>query len=128
MKYFNVSFRTGSVYCANIAHAENAADVRAHYIDKDEIVAISLASDGEVKTAQRKGMPVIKCSHIDDVQLHLAQEVKDLSGEQIAIFTRFFQLLVSPETHDSVAAFADQIISGGIPATFAAVEDFCTAR
>ena len=78
--------------------------------------------------AKARSFEIIECPHIDDVQLHLAQEVKDLSGEQIAIFTRFFQMLVSPETHGSAAAFADQIISGGIPATFAAVEDFCTAR
>lgn len=32
MKYFNVSFKySESVYCSNIARAESAADVEAHY-------------------------------------------------------------------------------------------------
>lgn len=63
-----------------------------------------------------------------EAQLRLAQAVKGLTGNQVTTVARFFQLLVSPETHDSAAAFADQIISDGIPATFAAVEGFCMAR
>lgn len=78
MKYFNVSFRTGSVYCANIAHAENTADVRAHYIDKDEIVAISPASDGEVKTAQRKGILLYLLGILAVLHTELPQQCGDI--------------------------------------------------
>lgn len=63
-KYFNVSFQySESVYCANIAHAETAEDVAAHY-SKHEWVKITEAQEYEVESAQRKGMPVVECDHI----------------------------------------------------------------
>ena len=67
-KYFNVSFQySESVYCANIAHAETAEDVAAHY-SKYEWVKITEAQDYEVESAQRKGMPVVECDHIDTTE------------------------------------------------------------
>ena len=62
-----------------------------------------------------------------NAELRLAQAVDGLSAEQIGTVTRFFQPLVSPETHDSAAAFADRILSGE-QLGFADVEDFCAAQ
>lgn len=60
-KYYNVSFKySDSVYCANIAHAETAADVEAHYSSKYEWVKVSPAADYEVEEARRRGKPIIE--------------------------------------------------------------------
>lgn len=60
MKYFAVSFKySESVYCSNIAHAETAEAVDAHY-SKYEWVDIREAAAHEVDTASRKGMPIVE--------------------------------------------------------------------
>lgn len=60
-KYYNVSFEySDGVYCANIAHAETAADVEAHYSSKYKWVKVSPAADYEVEEARRRGKPIIK--------------------------------------------------------------------
>lgn len=60
MKYFTVSFKySESVYCSNIAHAETAEAVAAHY-SKYEWVDIREAAANEVDTARRKGMPIVE--------------------------------------------------------------------
>ena len=57
-KYFNVSFQySESVYCANIAHAESAEAVEAHYSAKYEWCKVSAA---DVEEAQRKGKPIVE--------------------------------------------------------------------
>lgn len=59
-KYFSVSFKySESVFCANIAHAETAESVKAHY-SKYEWVSVSECSEYELETATRKGMPVVE--------------------------------------------------------------------
>ncbi len=59
-KYFAVSFKYfESVYCSNIAHAETAEAVAAHY-SKYEWVDIREAEAHEVETARRKGMPIVE--------------------------------------------------------------------
>lgn len=59
-KYFNVSFQySESVYCANIAHAESAETVVAHYSAKYEWCKVSEATAADVEEAQRKGKPII---------------------------------------------------------------------
>lgn len=60
-KYFNVSFQySGSVYCANIAHAESAEDVEKHYSEKYEWCKVSEATAADVEEAQRKGKPIVE--------------------------------------------------------------------
>lgn len=60
-KYFNVSFQySESVYCANIAHAESAEAVEAHYSAKYEWCKVSEATAADVEEAQRKGKPIIE--------------------------------------------------------------------
>lgn len=60
-QYFNVSFQySESVYCANIAHAETAADVEVHYSNKYAWVSVSPAADYEVEEARRRGKPIIE--------------------------------------------------------------------
>lgn len=59
-KYFAVSFKySESVYCSNIAHAETAEAVEAHY-SKYEWVSVRECEDHEVETARRKGMPIVE--------------------------------------------------------------------
>lgn len=59
-KYFAVSFQySDSVYCSNIAHAETAEAVKAHY-SKYKWVDIREAEEHEIKTARRKGMPIVE--------------------------------------------------------------------
>ncbi len=60
-KYFNVSYHHGGgVYCANIAHAETAADVEAHYSSKYTWVSVSPVADREVEEARRRGKPIVE--------------------------------------------------------------------
>lgn len=59
-KYFAVSFQySESVYCANIAHAETAADVETRY-SKYAWVKVSPAAAYEVEEARRRGKPIIE--------------------------------------------------------------------
>lgn len=59
-KYFAVSFKySESVFCSNIAHAETAEAVAAHY-SRYEWVDIREAEAHEVETARRKGMPIVE--------------------------------------------------------------------
>ena len=59
-KYFAVSFKySESVYCSNIAHAETAEAVNAHY-SRYEWVSVRECEDYEVETARRKGMPIVE--------------------------------------------------------------------
>lgn len=60
-KYFNVSFQySENVYCANIAHAESAEAVEAHYSKKYEWCKVSEATAADVEEAQRRGKPIIE--------------------------------------------------------------------
>lgn len=60
-KYFNVSFQySESVYCANIAHAESAEAVEAHYSEKYEWCKVSEATAADVEEAQRRGKPIVE--------------------------------------------------------------------
>lgn len=59
-KYFAVSFKySDNVYCSNIAHAETAEVVNAHY-SKYEWVDIREAEEHEIETARCKGMPIVE--------------------------------------------------------------------
>lgn len=60
-KYFNVSFQySESVYCTNIAHAESAEAVEAHYSAKYEWCKVSEATAADVEEAKRKGKPIVE--------------------------------------------------------------------
>lgn len=73
-KYYKVSFQySESVYCSNIAHAETAADVEAHY-SKYPWYSVKEAASYEVEEATRKGMPII--------EVEPAQVEKEAQNEQ----------------------------------------------
>lgn len=60
MTYYKVSFQySESVYCSNIAHAENEEAVKEHY-SKYEWFSVSPATEADVETAKKKGMPIIE--------------------------------------------------------------------
>lgn len=59
-QYFKVTYQhSESVYCANIAHAETAADVTAYY-NRYEWVNVQPAESWEVDEAARRGMPIVE--------------------------------------------------------------------
>lgn len=63
--YYSVSFEYASgIYCANIARAESADDVKRYY-SKYSWVSVKEASAAEVETARRKGMPFVDCPKAD---------------------------------------------------------------
>lgn len=77
-KYFSVSFQySESVYCANIAHAESAEAVEAHYSAKYEWCKVSEATAADVEEAKRKGKPIVE---IDTPTARA--EWESMSGEQ----------------------------------------------
>lgn len=79
-KYFSVSFQhSENVYCANIAHAETAEEVEAHY-SKYAWYSVREAQDHEVETAKRKGMPIIEIESKEDESMKfelIAEQVKE---------------------------------------------------
>ena len=77
--YYNVSFKySDSIYCANIAKAECAEDVSAHY-EKYEWYSVSEASESQVESAKRRGMPIINCPHIEPQEA--TQEAETMNTE-----------------------------------------------
>lgn len=81
-KYFNVSFQySESVYCANIAHAESAEAVEAHYSAKYEWCMVSEATAADVEEAQRKGKPIVEIGTPKKPKTARA-EWESMSGEQ----------------------------------------------
>lgn len=85
-QYFNVSFQySEDVYCANIAHAETAADVEAHYSSKYTWVSVSPAADYEVEKARRRGKPIIE---IDSQPVEKTEEKQQLK-------TTVFEIMIT---------------------------------
>lgn len=75
-QYFKVSFQySESVYCSNIAHAETAAEVEAHY-SKYAWAAVEPAADWEVEAAARRGMPIVE---IEPKPVEEEQEDKEMN-------------------------------------------------
>lgn len=101
-KYFAVSFKySESVYCSNIAHAETAEAVNAHY-SKYEWVSVRECEDYEVDTARQKGMPIVEINtpeavteEKEDTTVKEFTEIKKAvteDAEQTAENRRFFIL------------------------------------
>lgn len=77
MTKYKVSFQySENIYCTNIAIAENIQDVENHY-SKYAWFNITEATDGDIKEAERKGMPIITIEH---------QEEEKEEGEKMANF------------------------------------------
>lgn len=67
MTNYKVTFHHGgNIYCTNIAKAENLQDVEKHYNDKYDWVHIAEATEGEIREAERKGMPIITINHEEE--------------------------------------------------------------
>lgn len=79
-KYFAVSFEySESVYCSNIAHAETAEAVAAHYSNY-EWVSVRECEDHEIETARRKGMPIVE---IDTPEV-VTEEKEEITVKEFA--------------------------------------------
>lgn len=80
-KYFAVSFKySENIYCSNIAHAETAEAVEAHY-SKYEWVSVRECEEYEVETARRKGMPIIEIESQEDENMKEFTEIKKIVTE-----------------------------------------------
>lgn len=78
-KYFSVSFKySESTYCTNIAHAETAEAVKAHY-SKYEWVEVRECEEYEVETARRKGMPIVEIE--EETEMAEFTEIKKIVTE-----------------------------------------------
>lgn len=61
--YYKVSFEySEGIYCTNMAHAENAADVEKHY-SKYTWCSVREAAPYELDEAKAKGMPIVEIEH-----------------------------------------------------------------
>lgn len=61
--YYKVSFEySEGIYCTNMAHAENTADVETHY-SKYTWCSVREAATYELDEAKAKGMPIIEIEH-----------------------------------------------------------------
>ena len=64
-RYFKVTYQHSEyVWCTNIAHAVNAADVEREYSNHAN-VTIREADAADVEEARRKGMPIVECEHVE---------------------------------------------------------------
>lgn len=87
-QYFNVTFQySESVYCANIAHAETAADVEAHYSSKYAWVSVSPAADYEVEQARRRGKPIV------EIEPQPTKETEDKQAWTATIYEKMYAAL-----------------------------------
>ena len=88
-KYFNVSFQySESVYCANIAHAESAEAVEAHYSAKYKWCKVSEATAADVEEAQRKGKPIIEIEPAPKMELknYTIKDIESMSAADLDSF------------------------------------------
>jgi len=121
-KYYKVSFQySESVYCSNIAHAEAVEDVETHY-SKYPWISVSEAADHEVTAAQRKGMPIVECDHIEpeettrseegiDAEIE-ANEAEMVSAYMAAIRKNIGQMSQRSAWDRGVTAYALELVDG----------------
>lgn len=68
MTKYRVTFQySETIYCTNIAIAENIQDVENHYKTR-AWYHIEEATDGDIREAERKGMPIITIEHIEETK------------------------------------------------------------
>lgn len=66
MTKYRVTFQySETIYCTNIAIAENIQDVENHYKAR-AWYHIEEATEGDIREAERKGMPIITIEHIEE--------------------------------------------------------------
>lgn len=87
MQYFNVTFKwyDTDTYCGNIAKAECAEDVKAHYAKYDSNPTITKASSYEVEAAKERGKPIVTCPHIEapaEIEAEAAPEQTATDGTE----------------------------------------------
>ena len=76
--YYKVSFEySEGIYCTNMAHAENAADVEKHY-SKYTWCSVREAAPYELDEAKSKGMPIIEIEHDEPAQTESKEEEKKM--------------------------------------------------
>lgn len=101
-KYFAVSFEySESVYCSNIAHAETAEAVEAHY-SKYEWVSVSECEDYEVETARRKGIPIIEIETPEAVTEEPEQKEEETETKEFEMIEKRITEEAEKNTADTV--------------------------
>ena len=94
-----VSFKIGSFYHSNIALAETAEDVRAHYSEYTE-VSVSDGNEGDLREAERKGKPIITVEHKEAESV----EVKKVINEALDGIELYFAEMPTEETRTTLKA------------------------
>lgn len=113
-KYFAVSFEySESVYCSNIAHAETAEVVNAHY-SKYEWVSVRECEDYEVETARRKGMPIVEIETPEAVTEEPEQKEEKTEMKEFAMIEKNIR-----EDHEKRSADTAFYIENGYFPTWA---------
>lgn len=101
-KYFAVSFKhSESVFCSNIAHAETAEAVNAHY-SKYEWVSVRECEDYEVETARRKGMPIVEIETPEAVTEEPEQKEEETEMKEFAMIEKRITEEAEKNTADTV--------------------------
>jgi hypothetical protein len=101
-KYFAVSFKhSESVYCSNIAHAETAEAVNAHY-SKYEWVSVRECEDYEVETARRKGMPIVEIETPEAVTEEPEQKEEETEMKEFTMIEKRITEEAEKNTADTV--------------------------
>ena len=101
-KYFAVSFKySESVYCSNIAHAETAEAVNAHY-SKYEWVSVRECEDYEVETARRKSMPIVEIETPEAVTEEPEQKEEETEMKEFAMIEKRITEEAEKNTADTV--------------------------
>lgn len=131
MMKFRVSFKYSEyVYCTNIAIAENIQDVENHYSNR-EWYNIEEATDGDIKEAERKGMPIVTIEHIEEKENEKMEERTIKTLDEIAKAIDTMKTRGAWDT--GVKAYAQMIIEeiaeradweGRNPETFAELQDW----
>lgn len=66
--YYMVSYHAGNgIYCTNLATADSVEDIQRAYANHEQ-VTINPAKDYEIESAKRRGMPVVECEHVEEIE------------------------------------------------------------
>lgn len=108
MMKFKVSFKYSEyVYCTNIAIAENIQDVEKHYSDR-EWYNIEEATDGDIKEAERKGMPIVTIEHIEEEKENKAMTNNNYLKETIENVKEYIEYNMDLENDILTGEFEDR--------------------
>lgn len=101
-KYFAVSFKyCEDVYCSNIAHAENAAEVEKYY-SKYEWFGVRECEVRELETARHKGMPIVEIETPETITEETEDKEEEIKMKEFAMIEKNVREDSDKRTADTV--------------------------